>query len=81
MNDGRTSYHNRRFRATLRITARSTWPAANVGTMNQTAAMGRAGGDLDGLIDPQGTHREQRCARKDERKARTLPNRQVRFLK
>ena len=42
--------------------------------------MDRAGGDLNGLVHPQGAYREQRCARKDERKARPLPNRQVRFL-
>jgi hypothetical protein len=79
MNDGRTSYHKWRFRATLRIAARSTRPAS-VGATNQTAAMGRAGGDLDGLVNPQSTHCEQRYARKDERKARALPNWQMRFL-
>jgi hypothetical protein len=42
--------------------------------------MGCARRDLDGLVNPQRAHREERCARKDERQARPLPNRHVRFL-
>src|SRR5258708_36332586 len=80
LNDGRTSYHNSRFRATLRIAARSTRRAAGVATVNQTAAVGRAGGDLDGLVNPQDTHCKQRCARKDDRQPAALPNWQRRFL-